>query len=479
MSTGTPKRPTTVTRREFLKIGAAGTAAARTAPALGRDARRSNAAGRPNFLFIITDQQGLDTISALGCSDVRTPNLDRLVRSGVSFMESHSANPLCSPARSCLFTGRPTTETGVVTNSLPIRESMPNLGQWFGQAGYETVYIGKWHLPVSFTPNVKGFTVIPAGLGGQGTLGDGAISRASQAYLLNRERGKPFALVTSFLQPHDICQYVTMHGKAPDTLPFPDIADELPELPPNFTFDEREPNALKTKQRPSWSAEQWRYYIWSYHRMVEEVDAEIGRVVQALEDSGQMDDTIIVMTADHGEGRARHKMVTKNYLYDEAVKVPLIVSCPGRMKEDARDATHLVSGLDVLPTLCDYAKIKPPEHMRGKSLRPLLEGKRTAWHDFVAAEVAVAGRMIRTADYKYVTYEADPVEQLFDMKNDPWETKNLAGESRHAAALADHRKLLESWTAKLDVAPVPERVQRGVGQAKKGAARRRRRGAER
>jgi len=456
-----------VSRRRFLELGVLGTAAVGTGRAFGRKGRPSGSGPRPNFLLILTDQQGLDTISALGCADAHTPNMDRLVRGGVSFMQSHSANPLCSPARSSLFTGRPTTETGVIVNGLSVRETIPNLGQWLGREGYDTVYIGKWHLPVSFTYNVKGFTVIPAGMGGQGTLGDGAVSRASQGYLLNRRGDKPFLLVASFLQPHDICQFVTMHSRAPDRLAYPDIAGDLPKLPPNFTFDEHEPRSVKEKRKRSWSDEQWRYYIWSYHRMVEEVDAEIGRVLGALEDSGQADNTIVVFTADHGEGRGRHKMVVKNYLYEEAEKVPLVVSCPKRMKRNARDETHLVSGLDVMPTMCDYAGIRPPQQMRGKSLRPLLEGNTTEWHDFVAAEVAVTGRMIRTAGYKYITYQGDPVEQLFDMKHDPWETRNLASDSRHAAALAEHRKLLKDWSARLDVAPIPESVRRRIDRARR------------
>ena len=456
-----------LSRRELLKAGALGGAALMTGRAMAQDAKATNPDTRPNVLLIITDQQGLDTISALGCSGLHTPNMDRLAKRGVSFMQSHSTNPLCSPARSSIFSSRPTQETGVIVNGLPIRESVPNLGQWLGQNGYESVYVGKWHLPHSFTYDIKGFNVIPAGLGGQGTLGDGAISRAAEGYLLNRKREQPFFLVTSFLQPHDICQYVSMHMKAPDMLPYPEIARDLPPLPPNFTFDEREPNAIKVKRKHTWSEEQWRYYVWSYYRMVEEVDAEIGRVLDALDLAAYTDDTIVVFTADHGEGRGRHQMVVKNYLYEEAEKVPLIVSNPGRMQAGVRDETHLVSGLDVLPTVCDYCGVKPPDVVRGKSLRPILEGKQTQWHEFVPAEVTVTGRMIRTPDYKYIMYQGDPVEQLFDMKHDPWETRNLAPESAHADVLASHRKLLNEWEAKLDVAPIPEKIRKRIDRWKK------------
>jgi len=441
-------------RRRFLKAGALGAAAiagganaAVSAPAVHTDRR-------PNVLLVITDQQGLDTISALGCDHVRTPAMDQLAGRGVSFACSHSTNPLCSPARSSLFTGRPTLETGVVVNGLPIRESIPNLGQWLGREGYETTYVGKWHVPQSFPATMPGFTVIPAGLGGQGELGDSAVSRACEGYLRNRTKSDPFFLVASFLQPHDVCQFVSMHTAGIDALPFEGIEGELPPLPANHQFDPREPEKVKRGRKVSWSELTWRYYLWSYYRMVEMVDAEVGRVLDALEGSGQAENTLVVFTADHGEGRGRHQMVTKNYLYDEAVKVPLVVSFPGRAQEDAQDNEHLVSGVDVVPTVCDYAGLKSPPDQRGRSLRPLLEGKSPEWTEMVAAEVQRDGRMIRTERYKYIVYHDDPVEQLFDMIDDPGETRNLAETSGHAGALEDHRKLLRDWEARLDVAPV-------------------------
>jgi len=368
-------------------------------------------------------------------------------------MQSYTANPLCSPARSSWFTGRMPCETGVITNGIPIRSDIPNIGQWLGQQGYETVYTGKWHMPGSFTADIPGFTVIPTGIGGQGNMGDLAVSLACEGYLRNRNKSKPFLLVASFLQPHDICQWVSMHFNQSDEPPYSGIANNLPPLPSNFDFDPREPKKLVNFRRPNWTERQWRYYLWSYYRHVEMVDAEIGRVLDALERSGQLENTAIIFTSDHGEGRGRHHMVLKNYLYDEAAKVPFIAVLPDMQKKNRQDATHLVSGVSIVPTICDVAGVKPPDKMRGRSLRPLLEGKSVEGPEFVAAEVTVNGRMIRTPDYKYITYHGDPVEQLFDMKNDPGETKNLAGDSKHAAALADHQKLLRDWEARMDVAP--------------------------
>ena len=438
------------TRRDVLKAGAVGATALASRPVFG-----APKATRPNVLFIITDQQGLDTLSALGCGHGHTPHMDELCRRGVAFMESYSTNPLCSPARSSMFSGRPTLETGVVVNGRPIRSTVPNMGQWLReQAGYETLYAGKWHVPESYTDRIPGFDVITSGINGQGGVCDASVSRACQAYLRNRSGAnrKPFLMTASFLQPHDICQFVSMHATSGEMLFYEMVKGQLPPMPPNHAFDPREPASMKHKQRPDWSEAQWRYYIWNYYRMVEMVDAEIGRVVKALDHGGEADNTLIVFTADHGEGRGRHKLVTKNYLYDEAAKVPLVVVAPGAARGKV-DKTHLVSGLDILSTVCDYVGVKAPAKVRGRSLRPLLEGDGPWPREFVPAEVTLAGRMIRTPRFKYIAYTNDPVEQLFDMQADPGETKNLAPDAARAADLNAHRTLLATWEKSLDVAP--------------------------
>jgi len=447
------------TRRRFLQTGLAAAATAGLPPPAG--ARTSAApavqtGSQPNFLLLVTDQLGLDALSAHGCPDVHTPNIDRLVRRGVTFLQSHSTNPVCSPARSSLLTGRMPVETGVISNNRPIHPSVANMGQWLGQAGYETVYCGKWHLPHGYPNEIPGFHVLPVA-GGQGDLVDTVVSRTCEAYLKNRSRQNPFLLVASLLQPHDIC-YWAIKGKAlvPEVLPFAQLADQLPPLPPNHTSRPPAPAKLDRISYKGFSESQWRYYIYVYYRQVEMVDADVGRILDALEDSGQAEDTIILLTADHGEGRGRHQHVQKWYPYEESVKVPMIVSAPGRIAENHRDSTHLVSGLDVMSTVCQYAGVKPPATL-GRSLLPLLENRDVPWREFVASEHHIIGRMIRTSRFKYVHYEDDPVEQLFDMQADPWETKNLYDDSQYADVLRDHRKLLAQWQARLrPVTPTPD-----------------------
>ena len=454
----------TVTRRRVLQAGGLGFGAAVAGPAvMARAPRASRAApvrDRPNLLVILCDQLGLDAIVAHGFRDARTPNLDRLVGRGTTFLESHSTNPVCSPARSSIMTGRMPVETGVVTNGRPIHASRPNLGQWLGPKGYEAVYCGKWHLPAGYARQIPGFTVLPAGMG-QGDLGDTVVSNSCAAWIKNRKKATPFLMVASFMQPHDICYWGNARANRMPAglgLPFERLRGRLPELPANHTSRPKAPAKLAARVCKGFSADMWRYYLYLYARQVEMLDADVGRLLDAVDASGRAADTIVLFTSDHGDGRGRHMHVSKWYPYDEAVKVPLVVACAGRVAQGRRDTTHLVSGLDVMPTLCDYAGVEPPKQCAGRSLRPLLEGKDVPWRKFVVSEFMRDGRMLRTPRYKYVSYRGDPVEMLFDMAADPWETKNLYQQARCRDVLAEHRAMLAEFQAGLHVVePTPVR----------------------
>ena len=448
-------------RRNFLKLGGSAVAIL-SGCTFNQRTQASRRSGRPkprNIVLIITDQQHIDTIAAGGCRHVQTPALDSLKISGVSFTQSYTANPLCSPARSAIFTGRTSSEAHVHINGRPIRSDIPNLGQWFSQnSNYETFYAGKWHLPRTYTSNIPGFEVIHTGIGGFGYLCDTAMSRACEGFLRNRPKDKPFLLVASFMQPHDICEWLRLNMNNPPKLRYPELAGELPELPHNFEYDKNEPGSIKQRRQScepakgGWSKEHWRYYRWSYYRNIENLDAEIGRILRALADYGYTDDTLIVFISDHGEGMGHHQMVRKSSPYNEASRVPLLFSWPGHIIKNKTDMVHLASGMDIMPTLCDYASIKSPANMRGISLRSVLEGNSDSGHEFVVTEVnSNTGRMVRTNRYKYIAYVDDPVEQLFDMKDDPGETKNLSPNTRYASILKDHRKMLKDWEHRLDV----------------------------
>jgi choline-sulfatase len=415
----------------------------------------------PNILLIVTDQQHADAIAALGNPYLSTPAMDGLVKNGMSFRRSYTTNPVCSPARSSLLSGRMPSETGVYNNGVKIRSDIPNLGQWLGDTGgYDCVYAGKWHLGPSFTDDIPGFRVLHTGIGGLGTICDTAVSMSCASYILNRpqQQAQPFFMVAAFMQPHDICEWLRHNTTVPDEFPYPSIRDQLPPLPLNFDYDHNEPQELARGRdknegvKGHWTKEHWRYYRWSYNRHIEQLDGEVGRVLDALRMKKLDGNTLVIYTADHGEGMGHHQMVRKSSPYDEASRVPMVVRLPGKVQQGADDKQKLISGLDVVPTICDYAGIAAPPNMRGLSLRPLLEGRSTPWRSHLVFEHNNdVGRTILTDHHKYSVYRGDPTELLFDLGEDPLETKNLAANPAHADKVRQHRDLIRTWERSLDL----------------------------
>ena len=413
---------------------------------------------RPNILFLSTDQQIWNAMSAMGNRHLNTPNLDKLARKGVTFSQCYSPNPVCSPTRASWLTGLASSEHGVIKNGLSIVPGLKTVGQSIREAGYETVFAGKLHvgIPDSYGEKIPGFDkVLCAGIGGKGTLGDQAVSSVSEGYLQNRDWSKPFYLTVNFLQPHDICNWIKRHKDNTKDRHLGSIKKEdLPPLPENFKTLLLEPKKMKVPRQMEWTDLDWRYYLWAYYRMVEEVDAEIGRVLNALEKTGEADNTVILFNSDHGEGSAHHRSVTKNFLYDEACRVPLIISYPKELRTGLIDQDNLLSGLDIVPTICDFAGAKAPENCGGLSMRKLAAGRQKRLRDYVVSEVHNDnGRMVRSEDYKLIVYRNDPHYMFFDMKNDPGETRNLASEVRYNEQLNDHFEMLKEWESNLTKAP--------------------------
>ncbi|MDE2801020.1 MAG: sulfatase-like hydrolase/transferase, partial [Gemmatimonadota bacterium] len=338
---------------------------------------------RPNILLITTDQHSAEALGHLGCNDVKTPGMDRLAARGISFTKSYSANPVCCPARASWFTGRHTPENGVVANGANMVPTMPDLGQWLNKNGYNAYYSGKWHIPGRDV--AQSFHHICPDPRNTAETGDIASTRSAIGFLQNYQEKDPFFLSVGLLNPHDICSFVLTHTMHDGKMPFPEI-DDLPPLPPNFEIDMAEPEKIISSRNQKladrgeesgmekWEEKLFRYYIWTYYRYIEKVDGQIGLILDALENSAFKDNTVVILTSDHGDGHIRHKMVFKSFLYDEAVRVPFIMSWPGHIKEQVIDQEHLVSGVDVFPTVCDYAGISPPPMMRGYSLRAIAEG---------------------------------------------------------------------------------------------------------
>jgi len=405
---------------------------------------------KPNIVFVHVDQMHHKAISAYGCKYVRTPNIDKIAAEGYSFMESYSAMPQCCPARASWFTGRMSKEHGVVVNSYPMDPKIPDLGQWLRKAGYETVHTGKWH--VSGRNVAQSFKILHRG-SGHGELGDSTIARSAVAYLNNRSGDKPFFLSIGFLNPHDCCFPASIDG-GPGKYTFaPKIKDKLPPLPENFNYDYKNSGMSQTRK---WSLMDWRYYIYSYYRMCEMVDAEVGRVYDAVRNSPHSDNTLFILTCDHGDGLGFHAKVSKGYLEEEASRVPVAVSWPGKVKQGVRDTQHLVSGVDVAATICDYAGAPPmPKMTIAKSWRPLLESKDTAWRDYVVCETSIGSlsACVRDLQFKSIIYPNRT--RLYDIKNDPLEMKDLANNQEYAAVKKRHRENFREFISQIEVYPGP------------------------
>lgn len=445
-----------ISRRAFLGNCAAAAAAA-SAMGGGRLTWGGPATTRkrpPNILLLSTDQWHARAFSHYGEKHVRTPNSDRILAGGVSFERSYAADPVCSPARTSWLTGRMPSEHRVIGNGFPILETMVDMGQWFGDRGYETAHFGKWHVP-GRNP-LKSFQRY-AGMHPSGQFADLSVAQMARAYLLGRTAEKPFLLHVALMNPHDICQVSCMRTNA-GRLPV-DVGD-LPPLPENFAARPGEPKTFIDKVRRSpnraasfeWNDEDWRLYRWMYYRHCEEVDAAVGEVLDALEASGEMENTLLVYTSDHGEGLGHHGTFTKAFMYEESARVPLVMSMPGRLPAGTNDERTFVSGVDLFPTFCNLAGIEAPADLCGEDvLRQFESGKPARRH--LVTHASFGGRMVRDERHKLIQYKDDPTLQLFDLADDPGETKNLAAE--RPAIVASLNEALAESEARLKPFPLP------------------------
>lgn len=429
-------------------------------------------APKPNLLVILTDQQSATLMGCAGNPHVRTPAMDRLASEGVRFDRAYCANPVCIASRFSLFTGRMPSEIGLWSNrtghlgTIPGEVRAQGLGHVLRQAGYETAYGGKVHLP-RMTAQDIGFEVV--------SKDERARLAEDCAMFLKEDHSRPFCLVASFINPHDIC-YMALRDMAtsederrlvegggiecatldealrpPEGLDAEAFAALCPPLPPNFEIQDDEPEALRAlaearpfrqRVRERWTPARWRMHRWAYARLAERVDAEIGRLLDALRASAFADNTLVVFTSDHGDMDSAHRLEHKSTYYEEACRIPLIVAGPG-VRQPGRVESRLVSnGLDLLPTLCDYAGIGVPAGRTGRSWRPLLEADNAVdWRDHVPVEYAFGHALVGPRlKHAMADFGTSP-EQLLDLEDDPGETRNALHRTDHADALGRFRGL--------------------------------------
>ncbi|QHI69827.1 sulfatase family protein [Tichowtungia aerotolerans] len=379
-----------------------------------------------NIIFCHVDQLTQTGVSAYGGENARTPGMDRLAADGILFEDSFSSNPICCPARSCWYTGRMSSEHGTLVNNQSI-EDFPDLGQWMSARGYQCFYAGKWHIARNVA---KSFKLLHP----QFALGeqhDSAVTRTAEAFLENYSDEEPFFLNLGMLNPHDCC-YLNL---AKDHLATKfGVERHFPEeIPPRMrSYDPSKPTGSK-----DWPADWVDLYRYYYFRMTEMVDAEIGRIYDALQNSRFAENTVFIFSADHGEMMSAHNLFKKSRPYDEALKVPLIVVQPG-LPGGRRDASHLISSVDVPATILDYAGIEcMPDMSVAKSFRPAIEGKDVAWREYVPCEIFQGGPQIVLTDkrYKYYRHFKTGEMMLFDRIADPDELSNLADQPDLAGVL--------------------------------------------
>ena len=441
------------------------------ASSLALPLRSSHASpARPNILYIMTDQQHAGMMSCAGNRWLKTPAMDSLAAGGVRFELAYSANPVCVPARTSMMTGRYPSHFGIRGNNAPQvpREALASaLGNLFRNAGYRTAFGGKTHWPRPMTPEAIGFDYI--------TRDERDELAGHCADFLRQRHDRPFLLVASFINPHDICymaidaytkannlatmypnstverQRVAEASALPDGVTREQFFERFcPPLPPNHGPTSGEPAAFagfgsfRGHVRRHWSEEEWRLHRWAYCRLTERVDGEIARVLAALRETGLDRSTVVVFSSDHGDMDAAHGFEHKSLSYEESARVPFIVSWPGHTSAGRVDRRHLVSSsVDLLPTLCDYAGIQPPPGLPGRSVRAIAAGGAPAgWRQDLVVE-CTDGRCLRTRRYKYTLWEGqEPREMLIDIEKDPGEMTNLASNPALAPSLADHRRRL-------------------------------------
>ena len=450
-------------RRDFLKTTAASSGLL-IAPSLL--SAGVNSQKKPNILFIMTDQQHDRMMSCADNPWLSTPHLDGLAAEGVRFEKAYATNPVCVPSRMSMATGMMPGRFGGGDNKSANKAQLDSqldensMGKLMKRAGYDTFYGGKVHLCTQLSPN----SAHGAGYNQYFKDSRGLLPAACLEFI-KKERDTPFFAVASFINPHDICfaHKAHMGNKSPvkdlydEAMALP--VDELPPLPDNYEIQEGEPSAIQANlsasavtppltMRTEYDERAWRVNRYIYNRLTERVDGEIGQILDGLKEAGLEENTLIIFTSDHGNMDASHRLASKSFHYEESIGVPFIMKYKGDIPAGAVDGEHLVStGIDILPTLCDYAGVQIPEHLIGKSLRRVAAGKAVAdWREYVVAE-GDRWRMLRSENYKYASCsDPDSKETLVNLKTDPGEMRNLVDHPEYQEILRQHRKLLAQWS---------------------------------
>lgn len=437
---------------------------------------------KPNVLFIAVDDMNND-LGCFGHSLVKSPSIDRLADRGVRFERAYCQFPLCSPSRSSLLTGLRPDSTRVFDLQYHFRQDLPDvvtLPQMFLRNGYYVARVGKmYHYGnpgdigtnglddraswgerynpagrdktalepdiMNYTPkrglgSAMAFLADKTGTDEQHT--DGKV--ADQAIrLLEEHKDKPFFIAAGFYKPH--CPWVTPKKYfdlySMDQMILPAITAQTPgDYPP--------PALASTRPWPYFgvTADQARECKLAYYASISFVDAQIGRLLDAVDRLGLRENTIIVFWSDHGYHLGEHGLWFKQSCFEESAKVPLIISAPG-YKTSGRACSRPVELVDLYPTLAELAGLTPPKHLEGVSLRPLIDNPQADWNHPAYTQVqrgADPGHSVRTERWRYTEWAfGNKGQELYDHENDPQELHNLAGDAKYVEVVAQMKALLK------------------------------------
>ncbi|MFO7871191.1 MAG: sulfatase-like hydrolase/transferase [Kiritimatiellia bacterium] len=429
---------------------------------------------KPNLLFLYTDEQAFNTMAAYGNSRIDMPNLNRLARESVVFDEAYVTQPVCTPSRSTLLTGLYPHANGCTENNVPLKPETLCLPEMLTGDEYITAHFGKWHLgdELYAQHGFREWLSIEDGYNGYFTVGRDRSDRSDYHHWLV---GQGFSPRDSQYEPEQVT------------------------MPPNFEALPGPEQPLKTRllQRHyernghsglSLSSEcDWRRMIANYWGLCSLVDTHVGRILDVLDDCGLTDNTIVVFTSDHGDMMGAHGLIAKCVMYQEAIRVQLMVRLPGRTP--AKRIKGPVSQIDVVPTLLDLMNQAIPTYLQGKSLRPWFESGERAREDPVFVEWngpdnGIGGDVkgaVRVPDWmkEMATAEeasaacSDPVRtiinpdgwkfncsplgehELYNVREDPQETRNVFGRERTRAR--ELREQIVRWQKETgDEVPLPE-----------------------
>lgn len=415
---------------------------------------------RPNIIFYFSDQQRWDTVN-----EEATPNLMQLAREGIQFENSYTCQPVCGPARACLQTGMYATQCGCYWNGVPLPQTIRPMAEYFNEAGYETAYVGKWHLASDRLPNV-GFhcekTAIPkerqggyknwwraadvlefTSHGYDGYVFDAegnqidfkgyradCINDFALEYLDQKTSDDPFFLFISQLEPHHQNDRHCYEGPKETVEKFRDYP-----IPPDLSFLEGD----YEKMYPDYMA------------AINRLDENVGRLVAKLKEKGLYENTILIYTSDHGSHFKTRNLEYKRSCHDSATHTPLIIR--GGPFQGGKKEERLVSLIDLPPTMLDLAGIPIPKSYMGHSLVRELAGEERDCV-FIQISESQCGRAIRTKQYKYsvralaptgYTIHRSPVyfeDYLYDLTKDPIEKNNLIKDRSYAFVRQKMKKLL-------------------------------------